>query len=33
MSTCIIALLVNTRVRNYVYVKRWYLWKFAKTTV
>jgi hypothetical protein len=30
LSTCIIALLVNTRVRNYVYVKRWYLWRFAK---
>lgn len=29
-STCIIALLVNTRIRNYVYVKRWYLWKFAR---
>lgn len=28
LSTCIIALLVNTRVRNYVYVKRWYLWRY-----
>ena len=28
LSTCIIALLVNTRVRNYVYVKRWPLWRF-----
>ncbi len=25
-STCIIALLVNTRIRNYVYVKKWPLW-------
>lgn len=30
LSTCIIALLVNTRVRNYVYVKRWPLWRFAR---
>lgn len=30
LSTCIIALLVNTRVRNYVYVKRWYLWRYAR---
>ncbi|HEY3357561.1 MAG TPA: DUF5765 domain-containing protein [Polyangia bacterium] len=29
-STCIIALLVNTRLRNYAYVKRWYLWKFMR---
>lgn len=29
LSTCIIALLVNTRVRNLVYVKRWYPWRFA----
>ncbi len=26
-STCIIALLVNTRLRNYVYVKKWPLWE------
>lgn len=25
-STCIIALLVNTRVRNYIYVRRWFTW-------
>jgi len=25
-STCIIALLVNTRVRGYIYVKRWPTW-------
>jgi hypothetical protein len=30
LSTCIIALLVNTRVRNYVYVTRWPLWRFAR---
>lgn len=30
LSTCIIALLVNTRVRNYVYVKKWPLWRFAR---
>lgn len=28
-STCIIALLVNTRVRDYVYVKRWPLWRLV----
>jgi hypothetical protein len=27
-STCIIALLVNTRVRNYVYVRQWFTWKW-----
>ncbi len=27
-STMIIALLVNTRIRNYIYVKRWYPWRF-----
>ena len=27
-STCIIALLVNTRIRNYVYVRRWITWKW-----
>jgi hypothetical protein len=27
-STCIIALLVNTRVRRYVYVRRWPVWGF-----
>lgn len=30
LSTCIIAMLVNTRVREYVYVKRWYLWRYAR---
>ena len=29
-STCIIALLVNTRLRDYIYVKRWYLWRYLK---
>ena len=29
-STCIIALLVNTRLRNYIYVKRWPLWKWLR---
>ena len=27
-STCIIALLVNTRLRNYIYVKSWPTWKW-----
>lgn len=27
-STCIIALLVNTRVRNYIYVKSWPTWDY-----
>ncbi len=27
LSTCIIALLVNTRLRDYIYVKRWPLWR------
>ncbi len=31
LSTCIIALLVNTRVRNYVYVKSWPLWRFLRS--
>ncbi len=30
-STCIIALLVNTRLRNAIYVKRWFLWRFVKS--
>jgi len=30
LSTCIIALLVNTRVRDYVYVRRWPLWKYLR---
>ena len=29
-STCIIALLVNTRLRNYIYVKRWMTWRFLR---
>jgi hypothetical protein len=29
-STCIIALLVNTRVRNYIYVKRWPTWQYLR---
>lgn len=29
-STCIIALLVNTRLRNYIYVRRWFTWSFLK---
>lgn len=29
-STCIIALLVNTRVRGYIYVKKWFLWGHIK---
>ena len=29
-STCIIALLVNTRVRHYIYVKRWATWRFLR---
>ena len=32
LSTCIIALLVNTRVRDYVYVKRWPLWPWLRGT-
>jgi hypothetical protein len=27
-STCIIALLVNTRVRDYIYVKSWPTWSY-----
>lgn len=27
-STCVIALLVNTRLRNYIHVRRWYSWRF-----
>ncbi len=29
-STMIIALLVNTRLRNYVNVKKWFTWKYLK---
>ncbi|MBW1809469.1 MAG: hypothetical protein JRJ87_14835 [Deltaproteobacteria bacterium] len=29
-STCIIALLVNTRLRNYANVKRWFTWKYLR---
>lgn len=29
-STCIIAVLVNTRVRNYVYVRNWYPWRYLR---
>jgi hypothetical protein len=29
-STCIIALLVNTRLRNYIHVKRWFTWKYLR---
>lgn len=29
-STCIIALLVNTRLRNYIHVKRWFTWKLLR---
>ena len=31
-STCIIALLVNTRIRNYIYVKRWKTWDYVKAS-
>jgi hypothetical protein len=27
-STCIIALLVNTRLRGYIHVRKWFTWKF-----
>lgn len=27
-STMIIAMLVNTRLRNYIYIKRWWPWRF-----
>ncbi|HNS96819.1 MAG TPA: DUF5765 domain-containing protein [Polyangiaceae bacterium] len=27
-STCIIALLVNTRLRNYIHVRKWFTWKY-----
>ena len=29
-STCIIALLINTRLRNYAHVKSWCLWRFMR---
>ncbi len=29
-STCIIALLVNSRLRNHVYIKRWPTWRFLR---
>jgi len=29
-STCIIALLVNTRVRDYIYVKKWPTWSYLR---
>ncbi len=29
-STCIIALLVNTRIRNYIYTTKWFSWKYIK---
>ncbi len=29
-STCIIALLVNTRLRRHIYVKRWFTWSLLK---
>ncbi len=29
-STCIIALLVNTRIRDYIYVKSWPTWAFLR---
>ena len=29
-STCIIALLVNTRLRNYIHVKRWPVWRWLR---
>jgi hypothetical protein len=29
-STCIIALLVNTRLRNYIYVRGWPTWRFLR---
>jgi hypothetical protein len=29
-STCIIALLVNTRIRKYIQVKKWFTWRFLK---
>jgi hypothetical protein len=29
-STCIIALLVNTRIRQYIYVKKWFTWKYLR---
>lgn len=31
-STCIIALLVNTRIRNYIYVRRWFTWPYLNPT-
>ena len=27
-STCIIALLVNTRLRGYIHVRKWFTWKY-----
>lgn len=30
-STCIIALLVNTRLRRYIHVKSWFTWKYFRT--
>ena len=30
-STCIIALLVNTKIRNYIYVRKWFTWKYLKS--
>ncbi len=30
-STCIIALLVNTRLRNYIQVHRWVSWRYLRT--
>jgi len=29
-STCIIALLVNTRLRNYIYVRKWFSWNLLR---
>jgi hypothetical protein len=29
-STCIIALLVNSRLRNYIYIKRWPTWRYLR---
>lgn len=29
-STCIIAILVNSRLRNYIYTKKWFTWNFLR---
>jgi len=32
-STCIIALLVNTRLRSYIHVKKWMTWRYLRGAV